>query len=99
MQVVGRVNGMHLKRYHNAEENPPSDSGADEQPPITVSSSADEEPHPTDPDPSNAGSFPDDDFSDDSVPPLPPPMPPFQTLIKQLQVSSIIFCTTNGSVM
>ena len=62
MQVVGRVNGMHLKRYHSAEENPPSDSGPDEQPPMTVSSSADEEPHPTDPDPSNAGSFPDNDF-------------------------------------
>ena len=97
MQVVGRVNGMHLKRYHNAaEETPPSDSGADEQPPMTVCS-ADEEPHPTDP--SDGGSFPDDDFSDDSVPPLPPPMPPLQTLIKQLQVSSIIFSTTNGSVM
>ena len=99
MQVVDRVNGMHLKRYHNtAEENPPSDSGTDEQPPVTICS-ADEEPHPTDPDPSDAGSFPDDSFSDDSVPPSPSPMPSLQTLIKQLQVSSIIFTTTNGSVM
>ena len=94
MQVVGRVNGMHLKRYHNAaEENPPSDSGADKQPPVTVCS-ADEEPHPTDSDPSDAGSFPDDNFSDDSVPPLPPPMPSLQTLIKQLRVSSMIFSTS-----
>ena len=76
MQVIDRVNGMHLKRYHTAdEETPPSGSVADEQPPMTVCS-GDEEPHPTDPDPSDAGSFPDDDFSDDSVPPLPPPMPP-----------------------
>ena len=67
---------MHLKRYHTAdEETPPPGSVADEQPPMTVCS-GDEEPHPTDLDPSDAGSFPDDDFSDDSVPPLPPPMPP-----------------------
>ena len=65
MQVVDRVNGMHLKRYHNtAEENPPSDSGTDKQPPLTICS-ADEEPHQTDPDPSDAGSFPDDSFPDE----------------------------------
>lgn len=99
MQVIDRVNGMHLKRYHTAdEETPPSGSVADEQPPMTVCS-GDEEPHPTDPDPSDAGSFPDGDFSDDSVPPLPPPMPPLQTLIKQLQVSCIFYHKLQCHVM
>ena len=90
---------MHLKRYHTADEEtpPPSDSVADEQPPVTVCSS-DEEPHPTDPDPSDAGSFPDGDFSDNS-PPLPPQMTPLQTLIKQLQVSCIFYHKLQCHVM
>ena len=61
---------------------PLPDSGADEQHPMTVCS-ADEEPHPTDP--SDGGSFPDDEFSDDRVRPSPSPMTPLQSLI-QLQV-------------
>ena len=87
IQVVERVNGMHLKKYH-APESPPATHPppSPESPPATHPPPSPESPPDTHPPPSRESSLPPSqtpsrettphDNLDDSVSPLPPPMPP-----------------------